>query len=370
MSPSIAVSPQIENLIRANAAVAIGVSGGKDSQAAALATTQHLDRLGHTGPRLLVHADLGMVEWKESLPVCETIAKHLSVDLVVVRRAAGGLMERWESRWESSKRRYTEIETVTLVLPWSTPSMRFCTSELKTHIIGAELRRRFRGQNIINVTGIRREESPARSKTSIASLDAVLSRAGVEVWNWRPILEWSEQQIRTYIEERGLALHGAYTNFGMTRVSCAFCIMSNLGDLRASAGNPDHLELYRRMVDLEIASTFAFHGNRWLGDVAPQLLTAEKRIELIRAKERRVRRLEVERKIPRGMLYTKGWPTRLPSPSEAELIASVRQRVGDIVGIDVKYTDAAAVRERYENLMGKRIAKRDILDSPTVTARP
>jgi hypothetical protein len=38
------------------------------------------------------------------------------------------MVERWESRWESSVRRYAALETVTLVLPWSTPSMRFCTS--------------------------------------------------------------------------------------------------------------------------------------------------------------------------------------------------------------------------------------------------
>ena len=42
--------------LAANAPVAIGVSGGKDSCAAALATIEHLDAIGHTGPRLsLIH---------------------------------------------------------------------------------------------------------------------------------------------------------------------------------------------------------------------------------------------------------------------------------------------------------------------------
>jgi tRNA(Ile)-lysidine synthase TilS/MesJ len=125
MKPPIATDPDVESLLNAHAPVAIGVSGGKDSQAAALATIDHLNRLGHCGPRVLIHADLGSVEWNDSLPTCERLAAHLQCELIVVRRKAGGMMERWESRWASSVRRYAALETVTLVLPWSTPSMRF-----------------------------------------------------------------------------------------------------------------------------------------------------------------------------------------------------------------------------------------------------
>ncbi len=183
--PDLAVTPEIAELLAADAPVAIGVSGGKDSQAAALATCAHLDAIGHTGPRVLIHSDLGSVEWNESLPVCKRLAAHLGLELIVVRRAAGGLMERWESRWQSSARRYAELSTVTLVLPWSTPSLRFCTSELKTHVIAAELRRRFRGRTFINVTGVRREESAARAKGSVASCDA-----DGRAWSWRPLSDW------------------------------------------------------------------------------------------------------------------------------------------------------------------------------------
>lgn len=161
MTP-ISTDPTIDALLSANAPVAVGVSGGKDSQAAALATFDHLDRIGHRGQRLLIHSDLGSVEWNESLPVCQRLADHLATELMIVRRGAGDLMDRWEARWQSSVRRYENLETVTLVLPWSTPAMRFCTSELKTHIITRELRRRFDGAPYINVTGVRREESAAR----------------------------------------------------------------------------------------------------------------------------------------------------------------------------------------------------------------
>jgi hypothetical protein len=63
----IASTPEIDARISSGAPVAISVSGGKDSQACALATFNHLDLVGHAGPRLLVHADLGMVEWNDSL---------------------------------------------------------------------------------------------------------------------------------------------------------------------------------------------------------------------------------------------------------------------------------------------------------------
>jgi hypothetical protein len=58
-----------------------------------MATFEHLDRIGHAGPRLLIHADLGSVEWADSLPTCQQLSEHLGVDLVTVRRKQGGLME-------------------------------------------------------------------------------------------------------------------------------------------------------------------------------------------------------------------------------------------------------------------------------------
>lgn len=352
--PPIAITPEIEALIRVDTAVVIGVSGGKDSQAAALATIETLDKAMHRGPRILVHADLGMVEWRESLPVCEDLARHLGLDLLVVRRAAGGLMERWEARWASSVRRYAALSTVAVVLPWSTPGMRFCTSELKTQIITRALHQRFPETPIVNITGIRREESAARSKAAIADLDARSSRPGAEFWNWRPILDWTRQEVFDTIHANGLRPHRAYTEFGMSRVSCAFCIMSNGNDLASSARNPAHADLYRRMVSLEIRSTFGFQGNRWLSDVAPDLLSAPERAAVARAKTRAAQRIEAEQGIPRGLLYTKGWPTRMPSLEEAEQLAGIRRRVSGLLKIEADYLDGARVIARFDELMQEK----------------
>ena len=299
MRVSVASTQEVDQAIAQGAAVAIGVSGGKDSQAAALATFAYLDAKGHTGPRVLIHSDLGSVEWKDSLPTCEHLAEHLCAELIVVRRKAGDLMERWEARWASSKRRYAELSTVTLVPCWSTPAMRFCTSELKTHVISSELRRRFKGKQVVNVTGVRRQESAARSKGTIADIE----RDGII--NWRPISDWNVEEVFSYIAHRGLSAHMAYTSFGMSRVSCRFCIMSNLDDLKAAANQAEAHPLYQRMVKLEIDSSFAFQGSRWLGDIASRVLSEGMREELQNAKHRAIMRRDIEGQITKPMLYVK-----------------------------------------------------------------
>ena len=354
----IATDAAVISALEAGAPVAIGVSGGKDSQAAVIATLDHLATIGHSGPVILVHADLGSVEWNASHEVCEKMAARFGLELVTVARKAGGLMERWESRWQSSRQRYETLQTVTLVPCWSTPSMRFCTSELKTHVITAELKRRFPGQTVVNVTGVRREESAARAKQPISDVKPGLV-------NWRPILDWTIEEVFGAIDASGMEPHEAYRNFGMTRVSCRFCIMSSLPDLIAAALQPESHDLFRRMVALEAESSFAFQGARWLGDIAPQLLDAGGAAALAAGKERAAERKRLEAMIPKDLLYVSGWPVRIPDADGAELIAGVRREISRIFGFDSLCLDAKTVIERHEELMAdkhlRETGKADVL---------
>lgn len=349
---SVSIHPIVDELLRDNAPVAVGVSGGKDSQAAALATFRYLDQIGHTGPRILIHADLGSVEWKDSFRICEELAHHLQCDLVTVRRNGGGLMERWESRWVSSQTRYELLSTVTLVPCWSTPGMRFCTSEQKTKVIFAELNRRFKGQTIINVTGVRRDESAARARQSVADLE----KTG-RVWTWRPIIDLSVDEVFSLIDGSGLKPHPAYRVFGMSRVSCRWCIMSSLADMTAAAQQTEGHSLYRRMVRLEINSGFAFQGSRWLGDIAPGLLSAEMQRELVDAKEKAARRVAIEKQITKDMLYVSGWPLRMLTDEEAEILASVRLEVSRLYGFNSDCLDVAGIHARYAHLLSEKERK-------------
>lgn len=347
----IAVTEEIAKLISANAPVAIGVSGGKDSQAAALATFNHLDTVGHTGPRILIHADLGSVEWDDSLRVCEELSDHLDCELVVVRRKAGDLMDRWERRWFLSKSRYETLSSVTLIPCWSTPSMRFCTSELKTHVIMAELKRRFKGQKILNVIGVRRDESAARARMAIADSDT----AG-QVWTWRPIIERTTDEVFGVIDSSGLQPHPAYRIHGMTRVSCRFCIMSSVADLTAASAVEESNDIYRRMVKLEVDSSFAFQGSRWLGDVAPHLLPGDLKEALAEAQKRAVLRREIEGRVTKPMLYVKGWPTRMLTNDEAEILATVRNQVTELYGFASSCLTVDSIHQRYAQLLDEKSA--------------
>lgn len=356
---NIAHTPQILDLLAAHAPVAFGVSGGKDSAVLALAGNAYLDQLGHTGPRLLIHSDLGAVEWKDSLPSCQRLADRLKLPLTVVQRAAGGLMERWLTRWQNNVARYVNLECVKLILPWSTASMRFCTSELKTAIICRELIRQFPGQTILSASGIRRDESPKRMKAPVAAPQPRLTSTthATSGLDWHPILEWTKADVFAYHQQCGFPLHEAYTRYGSSRVSCAFCILGSAADLAAAATCPDNHAIYRRMVDLEIVSTFSFHDTSWLGDVAPHLLSEQLRIGLALAKINAVRRQEAEARIPGHLLYTKGWPTCMPTWAEAQMLSEVRRSVAATVGLTISYTTPSAIIDRYGELMEANEAK-------------
>lgn len=355
--PPVAVTPEITDLLSRDCVVAVGVSGGKDSDACAIAVNKHLNAIGHTGPRILVHSDLGRIEWAESLPQCERLAAHLGWELLVVRRQAGDMMDRWQGRWKNNVARYLDLSCVKMILPWSTPSMRFCTSELKAAVISSALKKRFPGQHIVNVAGIRREESDNRAKAPVAKEDPRLKRKGLEGYTWNAVIEFSLDQVLGTIASSGLNLHEGYSKYGMSRISCVYCIMSSEADLMASAGCVDNHEVYVELVELEIESTFGFQGNRWLADVAPHLLTHDQRLAVVDAKERALLRQRAEAKIPKHLLYTKGWPTATISSQDADLLASVRREVADLLNLKAGYLTGDEVVQRYSDLLLEKAAK-------------
>lgn len=357
--PPVAVTPEVSALLADNAPVAIGVSGGKDSSAVAFATVEHLDRIGHTGPRMLIHSDLGVTEWRESLEWCQKLSARLGLELIVTKREKGDMMDRWEQRWADNVARYESLQCVQLILPWSTPDMRFCTSEMKVDVICRELSRRCQGQQIVSVNGIRRQESTGRACKPVSKPQPKLGSktrdtSGVD---WHAIIEWSLDDVLAYLEAVDFPLHPAYVLWMLSRVSCVFCIMSNQSDLRNAVRCPANHSIYRRMVRLEIKSTFAFQGNYWLGDVAPELLTEAEQESLCAAKAKAEARRALESLIPRELLYVKGWPIAIPTREAAQFLCGIRQQVGQITGLDVDYTEPQKLIDRYEELWWKKHGK-------------
>ncbi|HEY6539793.1 MAG TPA: phosphoadenosine phosphosulfate reductase family protein [Ktedonobacteraceae bacterium] len=370
--PALAITPEISDLLAQHVPVAFGVSGGKDSSAVALATSMYLDETGHRGPRLLVHSDLGRIEWQASLPLCQRLADRLGLELLVVRRAAGELLERWHVRWQHNVERYRQLACVKLILPWSTASMRFCTSELKTALICRALVERFPGQTSLSVSGIRREESAQRRHAPVTQAQPRLTSAThlTRGYDWHPLVDWTREEVLASHQAAQFPLHDAYTVYGSSRVSCAFCILGSRADLMASATCADHQGIYRELVELEIASTFSFQDCQWLGDIAPHLLEDGMRIRLQDAKRRAIQREAAEALIPRQLWYTRGWPTARPTRGEANLLADVRWLVAEIMGFAVEYTEPDAVLERYRHLMEMSACRQNTSILREDTCRP
>ncbi len=343
-------------MIAAGAPVAVGISGGKDSCAVAIAVAELLAARGHRGPKILIHADLGLVEWMDSGSTCVRLSTLLKArhgqdnwDLVVTRRQRGGMMERWEERWAESQRRYEELECVKIILPWSTPSMRFCTAELKRDPITAMLKRMFKGP-VLSVSGIRAEESPRRAKMPPSKPGSKLRAGSVD---WNAILRWRLEDV--WRRCAGFKMHEAYA-MGSTRVSCVWCIMGSENDFAVALSDRRYDPLYRRMTNLELASGFAFQGGKWLSDLAPDRIQGGAN-RILAAKELAARREEIESVIPEHLLYVKGWPVAVPTDAEAQLLAEARQRALLIYDWQSRYVDSASIQNRYRELMAENAAR-------------
>lgn len=87
------VPEPIERLLAQGAALAISISGGKDGQAMLL-WLAHLRRSGEwSGRCFAIHAHLGRASWPETLAHCYQICDQAEIELIVVRREQGDLVD-------------------------------------------------------------------------------------------------------------------------------------------------------------------------------------------------------------------------------------------------------------------------------------
>lgn len=358
-APLVAVDSTILAAIDENAWFAFNLSGGKDSSAAAWAAGKLLDRLGHPRKRrIAIHADLGRAEWRSTPATVEAVATRLDLPLIVVRRSAGDMVARWEQRFAKGKARYAALETYTLIGPWSSASLRFCTSELKAQVIGPALARRFPGEKIVSVLGLRREESISRRFTPISRGDHRFAkpgnRAGTQMLTWHPLVDWTASDVFTVHDTQALPLHEAYHRYGSSRLSCAFCVLASGADLGAAASAQGNLDLFLHLVGIEALSGFSFQPGRWLADIAPWLLPPDLAAAIERGKENAAERRRIEAAMPSDLRFCKGAPPHVPTIDEAIRIAAARAVILRQHGLANLYPDAAAVRARFEALIAAR----------------
>lgn len=130
---------------------------------------------------------------------------------------------------------------------------RWCSSALKIEVCDRILRYAedtFQDCKILFVDGIRREESPARNKYNEMESHrcSAVSKKNRLVHHWRPIIEWTEEQVWDILKKYSINPHPCY-KLGWSRCSCAMCIFSL----------PEHFkgikeilpERFQEIVDLE-----------------------------------------------------------------------------------------------------------------------
>lgn len=239
---------EVSGLIDRGAVFYVSHSGGKDSQAMYLT----LRKLVPSDQIVVVHADLGEIEWKG---VQDHILATTDLPVNVVRSG--------KTFFEMVRHRHATRPDAP---SWPSSSTRQCTSDLKRDPIHKFIRNdlKARGKTLaVNCTGIRAEESSARSKKVAFQLNKRLSKAGREVYEWMPIHRWTEGQVFQAIHDHGQREFWAYRE--NKRLSCVFCIMGCPGDLRHGARQRP--ELYQAYIDLEEETGYTMFHKKSLREV-------------------------------------------------------------------------------------------------------
>lgn len=327
--PSIAITPEVEDLARKGAWFVYSVSGGKDSGASMHAVDAWLDVMGHPrGRRLALHADLGRAEWTDTLDTVRRICARIGVDLEVVSQK-NDLAWRFEDRWRRSLLRYQAMETINVVPPWSSSSLLYCRSEQKLVPLSSRKAKIRTDLPVVGIVGIRREESSRRAHAPISQVDGEMRRRnGRDGILWHPIADWKMQDVFDYHQKNEIPLHRAYA-LGSSRLSCALCVLASKNDLMVSITKGKNHDILREYTSLEIRSGFSFQSNAWLCDLAPEGMIDHKRLS--EAKSIAEERNAAQALIPRDILRTKSIGNI--EEDDAELLAGVRRRILDLYGL-------------------------------------
>ncbi len=226
--------------------IIINSSAGKDSQAMLDHVYRLANQAGVLDALIVVHADLGRVEWKGTAKLAKRQAEIYGLRFEKISRPQGDLLDHVEARGM-----------------WPSSTARYCTSDHKrdqiakiitkiTHEVKATGVQNVR---VLNCLGLRADESPARAKRESYLANKRLCNNTRTVHEWLPIHDWTQEKVWARIHESGVPYHTAYDK-GMPRLSCVFCIFAPKAALEiAGRHNPELLDEYVR-IEKKIGHTF------------------------------------------------------------------------------------------------------------------
>lgn len=141
--------------------------------------------------------------------------------------------------WLHPKRKMEELIRYKETFPLRT--QRFCTQELKVFPIQRHIKALTEtGEDVVNVVGIRAAESTSRAKLpEWEYLD------GFDCDAWRPLLQWSEQEVIDIHHRHKLPPNPLYLR-GASRVGCWPCIYARKEEIRlVAAMDPTRIDRLR-----------------------------------------------------------------------------------------------------------------------------
>lgn len=211
-------------------------SGGKDSQA----MLGLLMRMNLLHKVVIVHADLGDMEWEEMRPWIEKNSFGLPVNVVQSDMTFWSLVEKY-GRFPSSRQQ-------------------FCTDHLKTKPINEWIHDHMTKHGYtkaINATGMRAAESGRRALKKPITLSKGQHTSGMHmprkypahtIHDWMPIFYYSEEEVYQEIDLVGQEPHHVYS-LGFSRLSCVMCINGRIGEHKRAAELRPHVA--KKMAELE-----------------------------------------------------------------------------------------------------------------------
>lgn len=216
--------------------ILVNISGGKDSQATLDVTVTAADAAGVRDRIVVVFADLGDAdEWPGTLELAREHAEHYGVRFEVVCREVTGE--------DGARRPQGLIEHIEARGMWPDAARRYCTSDAKrapVYRLMTRLAAEHRDAGvagpvrILNVMGLRAQESPGRRLLAPFSHDERASNSRRHVDQWLPVHGWNVTQVWDRIEQAGTRPHFIYL-LGMPRLSCRFCVLASRAALILAA---------------------------------------------------------------------------------------------------------------------------------------
>jgi 3'-phosphoadenosine 5'-phosphosulfate sulfotransferase (PAPS reductase)/FAD synthetase len=256
--------------------ILVNSSAGKDSQASLDVVATVAAAAGVIDRVVVVDADLGEAEWDGVPELAAEHAAHHGLRFELARREQAGQIE-------------TILDRVEQRRMWPDAARRWCTSDHRRGLICkvmtrlvAEIRHTRTGANrparVLNVMGLRAEESTARARRLPYAPNAAASNGRRRVDDWYPIHDWTVAQVWDRIAAAGTRPHRAYSD-GMSRLSCRFCVLSSRADLVCSARlNP---ELARRYADVEHRVGHRFRTDLSMADILAEANDTQAQLALL-----------------------------------------------------------------------------------------